>query len=1095
MCGRTTVLCVAPSGEMRERVVRAFAKEYPAVSVDTTPTIATARDVLSADDVDCVVSIAESPNRTDESNDEAHFRFLAGVRARLTVPCVLYTSATSPSLVRRAHDADVEYVRATGEGQTYVLTRRVASLVSADSDACRSSAGPTRDRTSTASTPSTSSATSTDGGTIDEQSLASRMSAYETLADGVFVVDDDERYTAMNDAFLELTGHSRDDLVGTSAHETLDAFDSSVDSTIGIDAPGERVAADTLLGSLPVGGGSVPVEARTSLVRLDDGSPGTVYVIRDISGWMRAHDELRQYETMLESVRDGVYAIDHDGRYLATNRAYESMLDAEPGSLIGRPAAEVIGTEVYEEAVRHAKLLESSDEEIATFRYEQPTLSGETFPAEVRFSQLPLGDGSSGRVGVIRDISGRKQLEEELDAILGRITDAFFALDRDWKFTYVNERAEELITKTADELLGSSIWEQYPGAVGTDFEREYQRAMTEQVSVSFESFFGPLDTLFQVHAYPSESGLSVYFRDVTHQHNREERLSGLTTRMQALLDTETWADVCSVGMSTARDVLSLPNVVLALYDNRSGLLEPVADSGQAVEQLDRCLFSNDGDDLAWRVFVEGEPRIYDDLWSETLDGVGTVDRTDSDSDRTRMRSAMLLPLGEHGVFITASPVADCFSETDVSLIDILGACIQSALDRTDREHELRDRTEELEEKNEALERVYHINSVIREITQVITQASTREEVDQAVCERLAASEPYRFAWIGDRNPISNTIEPRASAGVERGYLDAIDMSIDADDSLGQGPCGQAIRSRTPQVQNDIHSAPSFEPWREAALTRGYRSCVSVPLLYAETFYGVLNLYAGRPNVFHEMEQSVLRELGGIIGHAYNALERKQALVSEQSLELEFEVGPPVDGRLSFVTDLDCEFELEHVVQRGDGLFHLFFTVRETDAEAVLEALADRPDIDHVTLIAERGEELFFEYGILDAALLDRGGRFASMQLTSDGGSVVVVVAPDADVRSFVEMFERVFEDVQLVARHERDTPVKTTNEFRTEFESRLTPRQEEVLQTAFFAGFFEWPRESTGEDVADMLGVSQPTIHRHLRNSERKLFSLLFESP
>ena len=52
----------------------------------------------------------------------------------------------------------------------------------------------------------------------------------------------------------------------------------------------------------------------------------------------------------------------------------------------------------------------------------------------------------------------------------------------------------------------------------------------------------------------------------------------------------------------------------------------------------------------------------------------------------------------------------------------------------------------------------------------------------------------------------------------------------------------------------------------------------------------------------------------------------------------------------------------------------------------------------------------------------------------------------------------------------------------------------EVLETAYFASFFEWPRRATGGEVAELLGVSQPTVNRHVRNGERKLFAMVFES-
>ncbi len=114
--------------------------------------------------------------------------------------------------------------------------------------------------------------------------------------------------------------------------------------------------------------------------------------------------------------------------------------------------------------------------------------------------------------------------------ILDRMTDAFFALNEDWEFTYLNDRGRQVIADAAeiatedDDLLGRDIWEAIPSAVGTEFHEQYHRAMREQEAVSFEAYYDPLGTWFEVNAYPSASGLSVYFRDVTERREHEREL-------------------------------------------------------------------------------------------------------------------------------------------------------------------------------------------------------------------------------------------------------------------------------------------------------------------------------------------------------------------------------------------------------------------------------------------------------------------------------------------------------------------------------------------------------------------------------------------
>ncbi|MBD2127999.1 PAS domain S-box protein [Microcoleus sp. ZQ-A2] len=137
---------------------------------------------------------------------------------------------------------------------------------------------------------------------------------------------------------------------------------------------------------------------------------------------------------------------------------------------------------------------------------------------------------------IARDVTERKQAEAERLQLLAQeqqaraeaeaarnqslnilesITDAFFALDRDWRYTYLNRQAELLLQRKREELLGQVMWDEFPEAVGSTFDREYHRAVSEQVSVEFESFYPPLNVWFEVHAYPSREGLSVYFRNIS----------------------------------------------------------------------------------------------------------------------------------------------------------------------------------------------------------------------------------------------------------------------------------------------------------------------------------------------------------------------------------------------------------------------------------------------------------------------------------------------------------------------------------------------------------------------------------------------------
>lgn len=129
-----------------------------------------------------------------------------------------------------------------------------------------------------------------------------------------------------------------------------------------------------------------------------------------------------------------------------------------------------------------------------------------------------------------------------IERIMESITDAFFALDREWHFTLLNREAESLLRRTRADLLGREIWKEFPEAVGSAFDRECHRALAENCTVSFENFYIPLDAWFEVRAYPSEEGLAVYFRNITEWKHAEvaRREADARIRQQAsLLDHAT----------------------------------------------------------------------------------------------------------------------------------------------------------------------------------------------------------------------------------------------------------------------------------------------------------------------------------------------------------------------------------------------------------------------------------------------------------------------------------------------------------------------------------------------------------------------------
>lgn len=126
--------------------------------------------------------------------------------------------------------------------------------------------------------------------------------------------------------------------------------------------------------------------------------------------------------------------------------------------------------------------------------------------------------------------------------ILESITDAFFALDNDWTFSYVNARAEDMLDANREALIGKNIWDVFPDAIGSTFQEEYERAVREKETVQFMEYYPPLDIWFEVRAYPFRGGLSVYFRDVSERVEARRDLR----REQDLVDAIVGTSVAAI---------------------------------------------------------------------------------------------------------------------------------------------------------------------------------------------------------------------------------------------------------------------------------------------------------------------------------------------------------------------------------------------------------------------------------------------------------------------------------------------------------------------------------------------------------------------
>jgi PAS domain S-box-containing protein len=102
------------------------------------------------------------------------------------------------------------------------------------------------------------------------------------------------------------------------------------------------------------------------------------------------------------------------------------------------------------------------------------------------------------------------------------VSDAFVALDKDWRYTYVNRQGAALFGRTPADLIGRHIWTEFPEGVGQPFHLAYEKAMAEQVYIEIENYFEPWERWFENRIYPSPGGVSIFFHEITDRKRAEQ---------------------------------------------------------------------------------------------------------------------------------------------------------------------------------------------------------------------------------------------------------------------------------------------------------------------------------------------------------------------------------------------------------------------------------------------------------------------------------------------------------------------------------------------------------------------------------------------
>ncbi|MCM2301949.1 MAG: PAS domain S-box protein [Flavobacteriaceae bacterium] len=245
-----------------------------------------------------------------------------------------------------------------------------------------------------------------------------------------------------------------------------------------------------------------------------------------------------QFRSIFEKSRNVIYVISLEGKLISINPAFEILTGWSISDSINKLFTQLVHPDDFDLAMS-AFLNTIEGKEVKPYELRILCKSGEYIFGEFTPSLLKIKTKNIGVLGIVTDITERKKAETEIQAkhklvvdTLESMSDAFVSLDKNWCYTYMNEKAGKIFNRDPKQLIGKNIWTEFPDGVGQPFQLNYEKAMTERVFIQMEEYYEPYNLWFENRINPTEDGIAIFFQNITERKLGEEnlRLSNQTIR-------------------------------------------------------------------------------------------------------------------------------------------------------------------------------------------------------------------------------------------------------------------------------------------------------------------------------------------------------------------------------------------------------------------------------------------------------------------------------------------------------------------------------------------------------------------------------------
>ena len=522
------------------------------------------------------------------------------------------------------------------------------------------------------------------------ESQEQRQRVFERVDDAVFGVDTDWRVRYANDAgaavLREAMGaaYDREALLGRHLWDEIpeaegttfyEEYHRAMEEGVSVSFEAEYEPLDVWFN-----------------VRAYPDETGLSVYFTDITERKQREQELERYETILESLDDAVYAIEPGGEVTYVNQQYASMKGVDREAIIGTNIYDWVDEDTAGRAREVRRQLDDEGRDVGTLEYDFRSVDGETTPVEMRFASTGDSVEDGARVGVIRDITERKERERQLYIRQRALEEAAIPLtlsdpeQADNPMVYVNRAFQELTGYDADDAVGRNC--RFLQGPDTDPETvaELRAAIDaeEEVVAEIRNYRADGTEFWNRLAITpiyDEDGTLLRFLgsqlDITEQYRNRQVRTELLSTTRELMDAKSREQMARIVSDAAERALGhdLNAVYLRTGDEADAPLTPVASS----VWLEGEHGGQDPGGPVRRAFETGEPVVHND--------VGTA--SDLDPDEYAPASAVLaLPLGDHGVLVVGRADARTFGDIEIERAELLTVNATAAYDRMSRREQL-----------------------------------------------------------------------------------------------------------------------------------------------------------------------------------------------------------------------------------------------------------------------------------------------------------------------------------------------------------------------------------------------------------------------